>query len=316
MLWQVSPQHQNMPHEAYLRTPEGQRSQQAFSQWNDWTMSLPTRTANAAGQEQPKGTPYGMPQGNQFGSPIAAPLVPAVLYGPGQAQPSQPQSKGSASQGGRGEMTPAQAYEASRFYNSAGQPFDMSVSWAPGTSAEDRQRGYAEMANSRGYFQRPGQAQPMQPQSQGSPYGAPPKGAGNAWGGGTQVRQTAPTFTPGGGPGNMAYAPPDQRPPPFQQRTTDWTGRQIDPTQGFAQRGAFVQNINQSRAQHASQWGQGMRRPPPRGFGGMWGQAGDMAKSGWQNPLSGLFGGGNQGRRHSGFARDPNEPPPPPGVWY
>jgi hypothetical protein len=95
----------------------------------------------------------------------------------------------------------------------------------------------------------------------------------------------------------MAYAPPDQRPPPFQQRTTDWTGRQTDPTQGFDQRAAFVQNINQSRARHASQWGQGIRRPPPRNFGAMWGQAGDMAKSGWQNPLSGLFGGGNQGRR-------------------
>jgi hypothetical protein len=114
----------------------------------------------------------------------------------------------------------------------------------------------------------------------------------------------------------MAYAQPDQRPPPFQQRMTDWTGRPIDPSQGFAQRGAFVQNINQSRAQHAAGWGQGNYRAPPKNFGAMWGQAGDMAQQGWQNPLSGLFGQQPQGRRHSGFARDPNEPPPPPGAWY
>jgi hypothetical protein len=113
----------------------------------------------------------------------------------------------------------------------------------------------------------------------------------------------------------MAYAPPDKRPQPFQQRMTDWTGRPIDPSQGFAQRGAFVQNINQSRAQHAAGWGQGNYRAPPKNFGAMWGQAGDMAQQGWQNPLSGLFGQQPQGRRHSGFARDPNEPPPPPGAW-
>jgi hypothetical protein len=113
----------------------------------------------------------------------------------------------------------------------------------------------------------------------------------------------------------MAYAPPDQRPPPFQQRMTDWTGRPIDPSQGFAQRGAFVQNINQSRAQHAAGWGQGNYRAPPKNFGAMWGQAGDMAQQGWQNPLSGLFGQQPQGRRRSGFARDPNGPPLPPGAW-
>lgn len=370
MQWRPSAQYANMPHEEYLRTPEGQQYQQATSRWNDWmrqSVEQATRSSNAAGQARPQGDQFGpaprsLPDPRQHvatGGQMSASGKPMAVYGPssplgggyqrpqglfaagtppeymaanpdtlpyrpGGAQPSKPQSQGPAPLGGRGVMTPAQAFEASQFYNSAGQPFNASVDYLPGTSADDMRRSFAALANSQGYFQRPGQAQPKQPASQGMPYAkygpgtaqeymsqnpdtpqAPPK----------QPRSPA-SFTPGAGAGNLAYAAPENRPAPFQQRTTDWTGRQVDPQQGLAQRGAFVQSINQSRAGNAAQWGAGRQQAPTRNFGAMWGQAGDMAKQGWQNPLSGLFGQQAQGRRHSGFARDPNEPPPPPGVWY
>jgi hypothetical protein len=289
-------------------------------------MSAAGKPMAVYGPSSPLGGGHQRPQGMYAAgtSPAYTAANPDTFpYRPGAAQPTQPPSmgtpylpappgdirspemlpappQGSAPQGGRGEMTPAQAFEASEFYNSAGQSFNASVRYLPGTSAEDRRRSSAELANSQGYFQRPGQAQPKQPPAQGMPYAkygpgttqeymsqnpdtpqAPPK----------QPRSPA-SFTPGAGAGNLAYAAPENRPAPFQQRTTDWTGRQVDPQQGLAQRGAFVQSINQSRAGNAAQWGAGRQQAPTRNFGAMWGRAGDMAKQGWQNPLAGLFGGG------------------------
>jgi hypothetical protein len=79
--------------------------------------------------------------------------------------------------------------------------------------------------------------------------------------------------------------PPEMRPEPFTGTTFGPMGGQMDPSQAFAQRDAFVQSINAARAPLAEAVGNGYRGPPPqRDLGQMWSQAGDMVAGGWQNP--------------------------------
>lgn len=147
-----------------------------------------------------------------------------------------------------------------------------------------------------------GRAQPIQPQSQGTPYGQSPSGrnepyaayrpqaspSGQQQGGAFSAYQTPPSFAPGGGQGNFAYAPPDQRPAPFTATTRGPDGQQYDPNQYYPMRDAFIQNINDARAQFVSNPGAGRQ---PMDFGAMWGRAGDMAQGGYMNPLAGGMGG-------------------------
>lgn len=63
MFWKKAPQHENMPHEEYLRTDDGRRSQEAFRQWEGVTPSQP-QGGYRPGMAQPvgpsdNGTPYG-----------------------------------------------------------------------------------------------------------------------------------------------------------------------------------------------------------------------------------------------------------------
>lgn len=92
----------------------------------------------------------------------------------------------------------------------------------------------------------------------------------------------------GGGPGNFAYASPDQRPAPFTSTTRGPDGQQYDPSQYYPMRDAFIQNINDARSQFVSNPGAGRQ---PMDFGAMWGQAGNMAQSGYTNPLASGMGG-------------------------
>ncbi len=103
----------------------------------------------------------------------------------------------------------------------------------------------------------PGQAQPIQPQSQGTPYGAQPDG-------------------------NYAYATPNNRPAPFTQRYTNFDGTQSEQP-NFGQRDAFIQNINDSMLPYYGGKAQGA---PQFDFQSMYRRAGDMVKDGWQNPFS------------------------------
>lgn len=106
---------------------------------------------------------------------------------------------------------------------------------------------------------------------------------------GGPARSTQPSYTPGQGPGNLAYA--DQRPDPFTQ-SMNFMGQPMDPGQYYGQRDAFIQNINNARqsfAQNPTDQGQRMN------FGNLWGQAGNMVQNGWQSPLSGLMGGAGGG---------------------
>lgn len=95
-----------------------------------------------------------------------------------------------------------------------------------------------------------------------------------------------PSYSLGAGPGNYAYAPPDQRPPPFAQ-SVRFMGQDMDPNQFYGQRDAFIHNINQNLGPFAMNPSAGR---PQMDFGSMWSRAGDMVQAGWQNPLSGLAG--------------------------
>jgi len=103
----------------------------------------------------------------------------------------------------------------------------------------------------------PGQAKPIQPQSQGTPYGAQSDG-------------------------NYAYATPNNRPAPFTQRYTNFDGTQSEQP-NFGQRDAFIQNINDSMLPYYGGKSQGA---PQFDFQSMYKKAGDMVKDGWQNPFS------------------------------
>lgn len=60
--------------------------------------------------------------------------------------------------------------------------------------------------------------------------------------------------------------------------------------QFYNQRDAFINNINQSLGQKMMQnFGSAQPMPPQMNYGALWGQAGEMARNGWSNPLAGLF---------------------------
>lgn len=122
----------------------------------------------------------------------------------------------------------------------------------------------------------PGRAQPVLPPSRGTPYGQqPPMG---------QKAIPMPAYSQSAPPanGNLAYAPPSMRPPPFTQ-STSFMGMPMDPSQYYGQRDAFINNINQARAPFALDPSSGR---PSLDFGAMWGQAGDMVQGGWTNPFA------------------------------
>lgn len=145
-------------------------------------------------------------------------------------------------------------------------------------------------------------AQPRQPPSQGTPYGSAPQSPPAAGPGGafdmngrfspntpipSQSGWQQPSVIPGGGAGNLAYSPPDQRPQPFTTSVRGPDGNQYDPGQFFPMRDAFIQNVNDARSAFAANPSGGR---PQMDMGRMWGRAGDMVQQGWQNPLRGLFG--------------------------
>lgn len=81
MLWQPSPQYQNMPRDQYMQTDEGKRSQQAFAQWGNWV----NQGMQNAGQQNSQSTGKARPPSGK---------VDMSVYAPGNAQPVQPQSQG------------------------------------------------------------------------------------------------------------------------------------------------------------------------------------------------------------------------------
>lgn len=175
----------------------------------------------------------------------------------------------------------------------------------------------------------PGRAQPMQMPSYGTPYGQgggggfgqySPQGGGEWHGNGVGFQPYAPRREGGSGrsqegmgwmggergfaarggresgfggfpDGNMAYASPERRPPPFQAAYGQ-IGGGFSSQPNFGQRDAFINNINNQLGQMQRQsWANpGSVGAPQFNFGQMWNQAGDMVQRGWQSPLAGLFG--------------------------
>jgi hypothetical protein len=114
----------------------------------------------------------------------------------------------------------------------------------------------------------PSAAQPSQPQSTGTAY-----------------NPTVNTFA-NDARGNLAYAPPDQRPPPFVQTAAGFDGKPMDPSQFLNQRGAFVQAINDWKAPHAQAFGQSGTPIPKTPLADLWKKAGEMVQGGWTNPFA------------------------------
>lgn len=171
---------------------------------------------------------------------------------------------------------------------------------------------------------RPGQAQPRQPQQQGTPYGQPfnysqwmqqgqPEGQSQAWqqAGSPENGQQSQTGgfnygewltspdrhseqkqaawraagSPRGRPGGGMQSYAQQ--PGFTQTMQTPYG-QMAPSQYYQQRDAFIQTANDQMGQYMANAGTGQSPGPPPQFNmqQMWGQAGQMVEQGWQNPYS------------------------------
>jgi len=176
MQWQPSPQYQNMPFGQYLQTSEGQRARQALGNWDKWNTN---NQAQAAGR--PSGSGNSMTQGQRpfHGTPntgMQSPFASGGGFSPAASMPQmgQAQSRPTQSQG-----TLYSAYAP----QSAGQttPLRSSDGWSgyydPATNQTVTEREGSP--DPRATAARPGQAQPVQPQSQGAPYSAyAPQSAG------------------------------------------------------------------------------------------------------------------------------------------
>jgi len=92
----------------------------------------------------------------------------------------------------------------------------------------------------------------------------------------------APQMPAGQQDGNWAnYASP-QRPSPFQATYGSPVGGQYEQP-SFAQRDAFIQNINNQMAPYMAGQASG---PPQFNFNQAWSNAGQMVNDGWQNPFT------------------------------
>lgn len=282
MLWQKSPQYSGMPHEQYMQTDEGKRAGQAFDQWNAWM-----RRGNPSGG----GLPGVIVNANQAAPGSSkAPASGGVAmptYRPSQAQPKQPVSSG----------TPYSAWSPS-----GGSPNSVrTIQPATMGSGNVPARMPAPTPDSGAISPQPGQ--------QSGPYfgdGQIRRTPGGYWQGDMFVDETAfpssppaprppAQFTTGdpSGEGNLAYAAPDKRPAAFSKSIIGFDGQRYDdPSAYYRQRDAFIQRLNDERGKLSAMSGPsappGMT--PNRDFRALWGQAGDMAKDGWTNPLAGLFG--------------------------
>lgn len=154
----------------------------------------------------------------------------------------------------------------------------------------NQQRGQASF--------RPGMAQPIQPQSTGTPYGRPvnmggayggqpssdmaswsTRGAASAAIGGRPVAQYGP-----GSYGGARGENPFSGIQPFTQTLNTPYG-QMDPGQYYQQRDAFIQSANNQMGQYMP-GGQSHGQQPQFNPQQMWGQAGQMVQQGWQNPMA------------------------------
>jgi hypothetical protein len=172
------------------------------------------------------------------------------------------------------------------------------ATWAP-RRGQTTQQAQNDASNSPVYRQSTGfatgQAQSQQsPYSGSTPYQKNPAGDFAAYSpsSNTTLTQTyrqgsspfgqAPQMPAGQQDGNWAnYASP-QRPSPFQATYGSPVGGQYEQP-NFAQRDAFIQNINNQMAPYMTGQASG---PPQFNFNQAWSNAGQMVNDGWQNPFT------------------------------
>jgi len=208
--------------------------------------------------------------------------------------------------------------------------------WMKGQpSPQQPQQGFPQ----RPTIQRPGQAQPQyDPYGSAVPYGAQkPQATGPQWNqGGTNQQQTRQQpfqqymaqGSPYGGANqfqqrpqvdpNVANNPYANRPAPFQATTQNFDGTQSQ-MPNFQQRDAFIGQINNQLGQMQSQsWQQPGMGAPQFNFPQMWGQAGEMAQQGYQNPFAqagqGLLGTLRQQSTPSMYSPQPSVAPQQGGI--
>lgn len=144
----------------------------------------------------------------------------------------------------------------------------------------------------------PGMAQPMQPQSKGTPY-APQMRSSRApqqtFSYSQNVYQQPPQYQPP----QPQYQQPEYQPqasmpePGFKSTTYGLDGAPMSQDAFIQQRDALIQLLNDDNARYQMQSGVG---PGPGSgfqtpdFGAMWSQAGNMVQQGWKNPFAGMFG--------------------------
>jgi hypothetical protein len=172
------------------------------------------------------------------------------------------------------------------------------ATWAP-NRGQTTQQAQAAANNSPVYRQSmgfaTGQAQSQQsPYSGSTPYQKNPAGDFSAYSPSSNTTRTQ-TYRQGSSPfaqspqmpagqqdGNWAnYASP-QRPSPFQATYGSPMGGQYEQP-NFAQRDAFIQNINNQMAPYMTGQASGA---PQFNFNQAWSNAGQMVNDGWQNPFA------------------------------
>lgn len=276
MLWQKSPQYAGMPHDQYMQTDEGKRSQQAFQQWGQWQKdNIPTPSKPGPGR----------------------PSVPMMqTYSPGQPGPAggvtnRFDGSGWASDGTR--IKPGGVGSAQPQYS----PYANSTPY--GQQPQAPQGGSAKPPSLSQYTS-PGAALPGRFGGGKAPQEANEAGFQYP----TGQQQLMNRYGPGTSPGYMAgnqdtsgFNPTANRPPPFQATTQNFDGTQSQ-MPNFQQRDAFISQINNQLGQMQQQsWQQPGMGAPQFNFPQMWGQAGQMAQQGFQNPFAQQPDGGDQIRQ-------------------
>lgn len=129
---------------------------------------------------------------------------------------------------------------------------------------------------------------------------------------GNGVRYTPATSVVGGGQGNLAYMPPDQRPAPFTMQAYDMQGNPTSLQGQQQQRDAFISQL--VNAPSTTQ---------QYDFPGMIDKANDMVQSGWTNPFSNpgsidqLLGNlGRQSAPSAMYQQQQGQSPPTPPDQY
>lgn len=207
---------------------------------------------------QPQWTPYGG---------VSPASMPGAPRRPGRQRP--PAIGGAAQEAGQ-----APAWDPYHRYG-YGTRDEWRAAGSPRSSRPPADQGPARAAPAGQPF-RPGQAQPIPPQSQGTPYG---------------------------------------QPAPFTSTMFDAFGNQTTPEQFYPQQQAMVSQIFGRLGQMDSGTYLGPGSPPPTwgripdfNYGEMWDQAGQMVQQGWQNPLQSPQPAGQQAWRQQHQAQINSQP--------